>query len=193
MSGLEAMIKQLLSNGTTIKTNWYVISGPPCAGKSTVIKSLQAKGYHTNADLSRCYFEEQLKAGREMNVLRSSGNVLHREIFEKMLHNAHTLSSNQLIFHDYALPDNIAFREADGLPEDPELMQACNLYRYRAIFILDPLPFENDQSRLEDEQYQQLIYKKLKTVYPRLGYEPINIPVMSVEERCSLILSHINA
>jgi hypothetical protein len=88
----------------------------------------------------------------DLEQLRSSGASLHRKLFLRMLSNAAGLPPDQLVFHDYGLPDNVAFRLADGLPEDPDLMRSCAAFRYWKVFLLAPVPFVRDGIRMEDER-----------------------------------------
>jgi len=129
----------------------------------------------------------------DLEQLRSSGASLHRKLFLRMLSNAAGLPPDQLVFHDYGLPDNVAFRLADGLPEDPDLMRSCAAFRYWKVFLLAPVPFVRDGIRMEDEAYQHQLAALLPGVYESLGYAPISVPLESVHNRCQQILSVVSA
>lgn len=189
----EAEAKELLGSVSIQQTRWCIITGPPCSGKTTVIGELAMRGYRTNPDMSRQYFEEQIAAGLDIDHVRRSGCRVHRGIFLQMLLNAASLPSNQLIFHDYGLPDNVAFRLAEDLQEDPDLMRSCASFRYWKVFLLAPAPFARDRLRREDAVFQHRLAALLPQVYSRLGYSPIMIPLESLHDRCERILSHLPA
>ena len=50
--------------------NWYVLTGAPCSGKTTLIELLQEKGYQTVPELARVYIDEQLANGLTLEELR---------------------------------------------------------------------------------------------------------------------------
>jgi predicted ATPase len=39
------------------KTNWYVITGAPCSGKTSVIRELEKRGYRVVHEVARAYIE----------------------------------------------------------------------------------------------------------------------------------------
>ena len=49
---------------TGYETNWYVITGAPSSGKSSVIRELENLGYRVVHEVARAYIEEELKKGK---------------------------------------------------------------------------------------------------------------------------------
>jgi predicted ATPase len=186
--GVERSIRSLLQDVVKQQTQWCIITGAPCSGKTTVLRALGNLGFRTNPDLSRQYFAEMAVKGFDTESLRASGEQLHQELFRRMLLNAMQLPPGELIFHDYGLPDNIAFRIEDGLDDDPDLNLCCDLIQYWKVFLLAPAPFQQDEHRVEEDSYQLRIVTTFRTVYRSLGYIPIEIPLLSTPERCTMIL-----
>ncbi|PZR03085.1 MAG: hypothetical protein DI539_26790, partial [Flavobacterium psychrophilum] len=57
-------------NHKEIKTNWYVITGGPCTGKTTVVELLAKRGYVTIAEQARHYIDTQKVEGRTVEEIR---------------------------------------------------------------------------------------------------------------------------
>ena len=53
-----------------IDTKWYVITGAPCSGKTTVLKELGARGIDWNPEVARVFIEEQQATGRTLEQIR---------------------------------------------------------------------------------------------------------------------------
>ncbi len=187
----QRTIISLLQDVVKRQTRWCVITGAPCSGKTTVLRALGSLGLRTNPDLSRKYFAEMAAKGFNTVSLRVSGEQLHKELFRRMLLNAMQLPPGELIFHDYGLPDNIAFRIEDGLNNDPDLNLCCDLIRYWKVFVLAPAPFHQDKHRVDNASFQLRIGATIRRVYRSLGYIPIEIPLISTADRCTLILDEL--
>ncbi len=49
---------------TKKSTNWYVITGGPGSGKTTMVNLLRARGYKTTIENARHYFDMQRLNGK---------------------------------------------------------------------------------------------------------------------------------
>lgn len=173
-----------------IYTEWNVITGPPCSGKTAVIDMLAARGYKTASEVAREYFLSLLKIKSREDILKDPYR-LQKEILEIEVRREAGINKNETVFLDRALPDSIAyFRDIGGAPD--YVIEECKKQRYKNIFFLAQLPFHNDLVRYENPddalRLGQLIYQG----YQELGYEPIVIPVLPVEERVEMILKHVS-
>ncbi len=45
------------------KTQWHVITGPPCSGKTAVIDELANRGYQVVPEVAGAYIDSQLSRG----------------------------------------------------------------------------------------------------------------------------------
>ncbi len=188
---LESYLEGKKSTDSIIHTKWCAISGAPCSGKTTVINELAKQGFCISPDIARRYIESEIKKGLSKTQVRADLKRFRRIIFLKMFENISNLPTNCTIFHDYALPDNIAFYEIDKIDLTKDLCESVKKYEYAKIFFLDPLPLWEDDVRIEDEYCQTMLDKKMRDVYARLGYEIIKIPIMPVKDRINKILNYI--
>ena len=62
-------------------TNWYVITGGPCSGKTTTVNMLTAKGYKTTIEHARHYLDTQHRNGKTIEeVKKEPGRISGRRI-----------------------------------------------------------------------------------------------------------------
>jgi predicted ATPase len=171
-------------------TNWQVITGAPCSGKTAVIEELARRGYPVVPETARAIIDAQLKAGRRLEDIRADAHQFENRVFEAKLELESRLPDGQLTFLDRALPDSIAYFELEGLdPHRPR--EAGRRFRYGGVFLFERLVFVKDRVRTEDASAAAEIERRLTAVYRELGYAPVRVPLMPVTERADWVLSRI--
>jgi len=172
------------------QTNWHVITGAPCSGKTTVIRKLEQLGYPVVHEVARAYIDERLKNGETIDRIKADILSFERRILYKKIVIEQSLYKEETVFLDRAVPDSIGYYILEGLdPDDP--IQKSKLWRYKKIFFFDRICFEKDPVRSEDDKIASRIDGMLKKSYRMLGYEIIFVPMMTVNERVSFILKHV--
>ena len=172
------------------QTNWHVITGAPCSGKTAVIRELEQLGYPVVHEVARAYIDERLKTGETIDQIKSDILSFERHILYKKIEIEQSLQKDALIFLDRAVPDSIGYYILEGLdPDDP--IQKSRLLRYKKIFFFERIPFEKDPVRSEDDEIASRLDGLLKESYRALGYDMIIVPHMTVNERVRFILKHV--
>jgi len=183
----------LLSINYRSKTNWHVITGAACTGKTTLINRLAEGGYRTVDEGARQYFEQGLAKGLTLDEIVASSEALQLGIFEMQICIESELRPDELIFLDRALPDSLTFHRVFGLNPD-ELLPDCLKYQYASVFILDRLPVLRSQTLgPEDEASSIFLDKWLERDYRSLGYDVFRVPAISIEARLAYILDNLTA
>jgi predicted ATPase len=172
------------------QTEWCVITGAPCSGKTSVIRELQHRGYQVVEEAARRYINGQLKKGRTLQEIKADVLLFEKTILYRKLDLENTLPPNKPIFLDRAVPDSIAYYIAEGLNPSESLAKS-RIHRYRYIFLFDRLRLESDRVRSENEEKADKIDILLEDAYRRLGYDVLRIPVMPVKKRTDNVLSHL--
>lgn len=168
-------------------TAWRVITGAPCAGKSTVIDELRKLGYAIVEETVRHYIESEIEKGRSLEDIRSDGKTFQRGLIPRKVEIEDTLDPESLVFFDRAMPDSLTYFRSVGL--DPEeIMHLCQVRRYAQIFLLDRLPLQTDNVRNENDLIAAELEAQLEADYRLLGYETIRVPLTSVDHRVQFIL-----
>lgn len=180
----------LLSASFNIQTNWCVITGSSCSGKTTLIDILARNGFQTVPEAGRIYFEGELAKGRTINEIRADPATFTRQVYAIMQKHEHGLRANHLNFLDRALPDGFAFFRIAGL--DPhDILLDCFQHRYAAVFLLNRLPYQKDGVRVADDETAEFLESWMLRDYRALGYEVIRVPVISPEERFEFVVEKL--
>jgi predicted ATPase len=174
------------------KTNWSVITGAPSSGKTSVIKELAHRGYAIQGEVARELIELGLSRGQSLGAIRKDAAELQKEILEITVAREMALDLDTVSFLDRGLPDSITYFKLAGL-DGIEAIATSRLFHYRAVFIFDRLPIVNDDVRTEDEALAAHIDRMLEEDYKSVGYTPVRVKVMSIEERADFILNYLDS
>ncbi len=181
----------ILQDGFQYHTNWCVITGAPSSGKTSVINALKARGYAAEDEVARELIEEALKDGRTLTQIRNHPVRLQHNILSVSVAREEELDPAALVFLDRGLPDSLTYFRLAGHARPAGALAAARLFRYKAVFIFDRLPIVKDDVRTEDAALADRIDKMLEEDYRTVGYDPIRVPVLPIEERADFVLAHI--
>lgn len=173
-----------------IKTNWYVVTGGPSTGKTTVINLLHKRGYQTAIEHARHYIDTQKSNGQTVEEIRENKRKFQLGVLKMQIEQENSLSPKDVVFLDRAIPDALAYYQFLELDYDKELVEAMNKVSYKKIFILDRLPLINDYARTEDAIAQEKIHALITKIYESLPFPVVQVPVLSPEERLNFILKN---
>jgi predicted ATPase len=171
-------------------TNWYVITGAPCSGKTSVINDLARRNYKVVHEVARTYIKSELKKGKSLNQIKADESIFERHILLEKVKIEAGLAKDEIIFFDRGLPDSIAYYRLAGLnPAEP--LCKCRNVRYKKIFLFERLIFLENSVRSEDEKTADKLGRLIEESYRLLGYDILHVPVCSVKERTQLILQRL--
>lgn len=171
----------------------YVITGGPCCGKTSVIRELAVRGYHTVPDNARHFVNKKASEGHDKEDIWETYPV-GTECIRLDRIAEENIPDDRTTFLDYSLACNIAYhRVHDGherhLPDD---IYDISRDRYGGVFIFERLPYEEDDVRHEDDSVAEDIHQELARVYEELGYDPVHVPVVPIDERADIVEGHIH-
>ena len=172
-------------------TEWYVITGGPSSGKTTTVEILKKRGYKTTIEHARHYIDTQRVTGKTTEEIRANQLAFQRGVLDMQIEQEKSLSPKDTVFLDRALPDALAYYHFLNLPEDKVLQKVLGEASYKKVFILDPLPLQNDYARTENESAQKRIHELLTEVYESLPFPVVHVPVFPPEERTDFILKNL--
>lgn len=174
-----------------IETNWNVITGGPCTGKTTVINLLAEKGYKTTIEHARHYIDTQKVNGKTVEEIKENKKEFQRGILKMQIKQEASLDPCEQVFLDRALPDALAYYQFLNIDFDKLVLEETNKYEYNKVFILERLPLINDYARLEDEEEQIRIHQLIIEVYQSFNCTMIHVPILSPIERVEYILNNL--
>jgi predicted ATPase len=181
----------LLATPFRVHTNWLVIAGGPCCGKTTLIRQLARQGFRTVPEVARDYIQREVAGGHTPHPIRTDGATLQRRIKDLQLSVEGGLPANEVLFLDGGVPSSLAWYRAFGL--DPnEMLPECFHHRYASVFALAPLPFRSDDERAEEVAgIAHYLDEWQIRDYGALGYSVVRVPVLPPEERLTFVLERM--
>lgn len=173
------------------KNNFFIFTGGPGAGKTTVLEQLQQQGYLIVPEVARAIIKEQNQMNG--NITHTGDRMAYRDL---MLQHAirdfiQMSASNKPVFFDRGIPDLYSYskRFCDDL--SVEVLQAIQHYRYNARVIIFP-PWSDiychDTERKQNFQEAIETYEAIQSGYTECGYTLIEMPKESVENRIKFIM-----
>lgn len=178
-----------------IQNNYYVITGGPGVGKTTLLHELVRRGCVCVPEAARTIIQEQMSANGEGVPWRN--NALYRDLMLSRSIRDYMVNRNSpdsTIFFDRGIPDTLAHCRLSALEETPELSAAVLEYRYnRIVFLLPPWQdiYVNDAERRQTFEESVQVYTVLRQVYRKAEYDVLELPCTSVQARTNYLLEYL--
>ena len=118
------------------KNNWYVITGGPHSGKTSVIELLEKKGYRAIYESARIYIDEELEKGRTIEQIRKDELEFQKGILDMKIDIEKKQPKDEVIFFDRGIPDSDAYYELCGFKGDKYLEEVMNACSYKKSFFV---------------------------------------------------------
>jgi predicted ATPase len=175
---------------------FFVITGGPGSGKSTLIEALIARGLDTMPEAGRAIIQDQVAIGG--TALPWSDRAAFAELmlgWEMRSHRAAQVIGKTVVF-DRGVPDVMGYLRLCELPVPPHVARAAELFRYNARVFIAPLwpeIFTQDTERKQSLAEAEATYHAVAGAYSGLGYELVPLPLAPVAERADFVMSAIAA
>ncbi len=173
------------------KNNWFVITGAPSSGKTTVIKLLEQKGYDVVYELARIYIDEEMAKGKTIQEIRANELLFQEKILKFKIAYEKKLAKEKIIFFDRGIPDSDAYYQLQGFGEDKFLKKALAASSYKKVFLFEMIGYEKDYARVESKEQQEQLQKLLKESYEKLNISVIAVPKMPISDRFNFVLNNL--
>lgn len=175
-----------------MKTPRIIITGGPCTGKSSLLKSLHQQGYRTYLEVARAEIKRQLKKGSNLVPWDDVLGFSHK-VMEGQLRQYHSALSGALNFYDRGVPDLLAYLRKSAIHDEIIERQARQLQYYPTLFIAPPWQeiYAQDNERRESLSEMMDIHHHLLLIYQELNYRVLELPKASVQERLTFIFNHL--
>ena len=172
---------------------FFVLTGGPGSGKTTLVEALEARGYATTEEAGRGVIREQMQGGDGLPWL-------DRERFAGLMFDWELRSYRQAqrqdgpVVFDRGLPDTIGYLKLEGL-EVPAWMEeeALRLRYNRSVFIAPPWKdiFGPDEERRQSWEVAVRTHEVMAETYAELGYDLMELPRGAVDQRADFVVAAI--
>jgi len=173
-----------------VEDRFFVITGGPGSGKTTLVEALAAKGIAHQPETGRAVIREEMARGGSAlpwaNRLAFANRMLRRDL--RSYHASEGLPG--AVIFDRGLPDIAGYLKLSGLPVPARFAEAARRRRYhRRVFIAPPWPeiFTQDAERKQSLVESEATYRAMVEVYAALGYELVPLPLVPVAERVAFV------
>ncbi|MES3027902.1 MAG: AAA family ATPase [Pseudomonadota bacterium] len=170
------------------KPNFFLLTGGPGVGKTTLLQHLRARGERCVEETHRRVIREEVAAGGVAVPWLDSqayGERTAREdiaIFDAMA------DVEDRVFFDRGIPDT----GGPGFTPPPWLVGAWRTRRYNThVFVPPPWPeiYVQDAERKQTFEECLATHEAILQTYRALGYEPVLLPLADVETRARFVLA----
>ena len=178
-------------------SNFFVITGGPGAGKTSIIERLAARGFPTVAESGRDILRQQAAIGG--NATHSGDAAMYTELmlargmtdYERMLG-----ETDGPVFFDRGVTELVGYCRLIGIPVPDHVRRAAGLYRYNPlVFVAPHWPeiYANDALRRQDAAEAVRTSELAVAAYTEFGYRTVEIPKLPVMERAAFVVREADA
>ena len=181
--------------GQFYNPDFYIITGGPGVGKTTLLRELENRNFTCVDETAREIIREQVLTSGQALPWKDSDLYL-KLMFERSVE-AFRKSEKQergIIFFDRAIPDSLTYAEIIGSSQSESMEFYAWNFRYNPkVFFLQPWKeiYETDEERKQSWEEAVFSAKLNASVYQRFGYTIVEVPNVSVQERADFVLKNI--
>lgn len=174
---------------------FFVITGGPGSGKSTLIAALAQTGLATLPEADRAIIRDQQAIGGP--ALPWADRAAFAELmlgWELRSHAEAQAHAGPVVF-DRGVPDVIGYLSLCGLPVPPHMHRAAALYRYNPTIFLAPFWAEiyaTDAQRHQSAVEAEATAAAMVTAYEAAGYRVLPLPRAPVAERVTFVRAEMD-
>ncbi|CAA7197196.1 AAA family ATPase [Chryseobacterium potabilaquae] len=179
------------------KDNFYIITGGPGVGKTTLITGLHHGGFETVEEEARKIIKNQIETKSEGLPWKN------KKLYASLMLEASLKSYDKIIaerglnltFFDRGILDSICYMKMEKIPISEKVIELIKLYSFnKNVFILPPWKeiYETDNERKQNWNEAESTYQKMNETYQEFGYHTIEVPKLTTQERIKFILQHIS-
>jgi predicted ATPase len=185
----------IICDGVTkmTKTNYFVLTGAMGSGKSTLIREIGKAGIRCVPEPAREILAEQ-RAIASDGVPEQNAELFCKLMLSRSLQNYNQgIHASEVQVFDRGIPDMIAYAELFSV-NSTSFYKASEQYRYNPrVFFFDGWEaiYTNDSERKISFEGASIFGASVRLIYQKLGYQIVEVPFQSIEERTNFILERL--
>lgn len=173
---------------------FYVITGGPGSGKTSLIDALRSRGYNSKVEAGRAIIQDQVAIDGRALPWR---DPLHfAELMLSMDIQSYRLAEQSVgpVFFDRGIPDVLGYLRLMHIPVPEHMRNAARAFPYNhVVFIAPPWReiFQPDEERKQDFGEAIRTYDALIETYKSHNYELVEIPRTRIQDRVRFVLRKV--
>lgn len=176
--------------------NFYILTGGPGVGKTSVLNELEKSGYIVMTETARAIIKEQMAIDGESLPWKNKESYMRLMLEASAESYREAISQNSFLplFFDRGILDAVCYARMVGLEVSDKIQQIAENYQYnRKVFVFPPWQdiYETDNERKQDWKEAKATYEAMKKTYQNYGYEIIEVPKDTVSARKDFIINCI--
>lgn len=174
---------------------FFVLTGGPGSGKTTLIEALKARGFATTEEAGRGVIRQEMESGAD------GLPWIDRERFAALMFDWEMRSYRDAerqdgpVVFDRGLPDTIGYLRLEGREVPAWMEEEAWRLRYNAqVFIAPPWQeiYGQDEERRQSWEVALRTCEVMAETYAELGYELTELPRTSVAQRADFVIACID-
>jgi predicted ATPase len=175
------------------KTNYFVLTGAMGSGKSTLAQEIKKAGIRCIAEPAREILAEQRAIGSD-GVPEQNPELFCKLMLSRSLQNYNDMmNASEIQVFDRGIPDLVAYAELFAI-DSTSFYKAAEQNRYHpGVFFFEGWEeiYTTDSERKISFEGARLFGESVRSIYEKLGYHLLSVPLQSIEERTSFILERL--
>ena len=175
---------------------FFVITGGPGSGKSTLIAALEREGYGVSPEAGRQIIREQMAVSGSALPWADKALFADAMLARDIESYRAALRRAGDVFFDRGIPDVLGYATLVGLPLSSAMNEAAQRFRYhRRVFIAPFWPdiFTQDAERKQTPDEAERTFNMMERTYAACGYELEQLPRASVDSRLNFVRERCRA
>jgi len=173
---------------TIHKPNFFILTGGPGVGKTTLLRHLETLGELVVEENARAVIHDEAAAGGRGVPWLDNDRFVDLTTARDVADFDRRASEARRVFFDRGIFDMYG---ANGAVPSPELVEAIRTRRCnRQVFVFPPWReiYATDGERKQTWAEAEATFDKVMQTLPTLGYEPVVVPTGDVAMRAAFVL-----
>lgn len=172
---------------------FYIFTGGPGSGKSSVLEALASKGYSVVPEVGRAIIKQQmLQHGQALPW--QDKQLFYEQMLECTIADYNHQKEDTLTFFDRGLLDSIGYAHLEQLNVLPAHYTLAHTTPYApVVFIFPPWEaiYQKDTERKQDFQLATQTHAIMRITYEKFEYHLVEVPCTSIAKRTEFILDYL--
>lgn len=177
------------------RPNFFIISGGPGAGKTTLVDALARRGFATVAEAGRDILRQQAAIGGTAVHRRDSAAYCELMLSRGITDYEREADGDGPVFFDRGIAELTGYCRLVGMPVPAHVRRAGEIYRYNATVFLAPpwrAIYRQDDLRSQDWPEAVRTFELVRDAYQEASYRTVELPQAPVSQRAAFVLALVD-